>query len=147
MVPAAANAAERYSATTFGGKPVGATGPDAAPVGSSPYAVRQAVVTEPQMTQTPGATAPVVLAQGTAASPFGPPPLPPPQQYAPASPQQYDPAAPPQYGPTPQYGPGPGLVPDPNITPVEPQMQPALSTNAVDRSRRLPDPAVDMILN
>jgi outer membrane protein insertion porin family len=122
---------------SYGGQAVGATGPEAAPIGASPYAVHQAVVADPQR-PSPTAGSPVLLAQvPSSGPPFAPPTLPqygtPPPQYPPQygppqimpPPQQY--AAPqPGYSPAPapgppiQYGPAPVLAPDPNITPVTP---------------------------
>jgi outer membrane protein insertion porin family len=111
--------ANRAGVANVGGQAVGATGPEAAPVGNSPYAVRLAAVTEPQSTPTQSAISPNRVAQAQVANPtFGPPPIPAPQ------PPNYGPApgyaAPPGYAPAPQYGPAQVLAPDPNITPVTP---------------------------
>jgi outer membrane protein insertion porin family len=104
----------------YGGQTVGATGPDASPPGSNPYAVRQATVTAPQQ----GAQQQIAPAQYTApqsSNPgFGPPPmLAPPPQSGPTPGATYVPggAAP---GPPPVYGAAPPLTPDPRIAPVAP---------------------------
>lgn len=138
--PAVQSNADRYAAAGFGGQTVGATGPDAMPAGNTPYAVRQAAITEPQL--------PPQYAQ-PAAPAFGPPPMspPPPSSTAPqyfAPPPQYGPA--PQYGPPPVYGPGPVLAPDPNITPVAPlPTNPALTPYPTDPFTPMySDPAVDL---
>ena len=39
----------QYADPSYGGQAVGGTGPDATAVGSNPYAVRQAAITEPQL--------------------------------------------------------------------------------------------------
>ncbi len=124
--------------STYGGQLVGATGPEAAPVGTSPYADRQAAITEPQLPPTQyGSTTPVYSAPPSATPAFGPPPvMPVPQpQYAPV----------PQYGPAPAYGPPPVLAPDPNITPVPPlPSNPAQPPYPSDPFSPLNDPAVDL---
>ncbi len=141
----------------YGGQAVGATGPDAAPVGTNPYAVRQAVVADPQP-PSPTAGSPILLAQvPPSGPPFAPPMLPPPQQQYGApqtmpAPQQYA-APPPGYapaspsGPPIQYGPAPVLAPDPNITPVtplptNPQLSPYQPLDPF--SPMFVDPAVDL---
>jgi outer membrane protein insertion porin family len=118
-----------YSSPGYGGQAVGSTGPDAAPPGSNPYAVRQAAISEPQL---PPQTGPPRYAQPQYAGPpppgpaFGPPPM--------------------QYGPPPVYGPGPVLAPDPNITPVAPlPTNPALTPYPADPfTPMFTDPAVDL---
>ena len=147
----------------YGGQAVGATGPEAAPVGTSPYAVRQAVVAEPQP-PSPTAGSPILLAQvpsersalrsanasaerrtATTVWPQWPTQtMPAPQQYA-APPPGYAPAPP--SGPPIQYGPAPVLAPDPNITPVtplptNPQLSPYQPLDPF--SPMFVDPAVDL---
>jgi outer membrane protein insertion porin family len=118
---AAPSGADRYAAAGYGGQTVGSTGPDAAPAGSSVYAVRQAAITEPQLPPQYAAPQPVAPA-------FGPPPMSP------------------QYGPPPVYGPVPVLAPDPNITPVAPlPTNPALTPYPADPfTPMFTDPAVDL---
>ncbi len=105
--------------STYGGQTVGATGPEAAPVGTSPYAVRQAAITEPQL---------------------------PPTQYGTPTPvYSAPPAAAPAFGPPPAYGVPPLLAPDPNITPVPPlPSNPAQTPYPSDPFSPLNDPAVDL---
>ncbi len=142
---AAPSTADRYAATAYGGQSVGSTGPDAAPPGSSVYAVRQAAITEPQLPP------PHAAPQPTAPT-FGPPPMsaPAPQYGAPAQPYAAPPA---QYGPPPQYGPpvyghgrGAVLAPDPTITPLSPlPTNPALTPYPADPFTPMStDPAVDL---
>ncbi|HJQ80908.1 MAG TPA: BamA/TamA family outer membrane protein, partial [Lacipirellulaceae bacterium] len=113
--PAASSA---YTDAGFGGQAVGATGPESAPAGNSPYAVRQAAITEPQLPPNSyAAPAPVYGTAQTGPPPFGPPPL----NNGAAAPVAQPYAAPPaQVGPPIMYGPAPGLAPDPSITPVTP---------------------------
>lgn len=132
--PTAPTVADRYSATTYGGQAVGATSPNAVPAGGNPYATRQAPITQPQYAQAqPAAASSYAVAQNTTTLPFGPPPLPAPQQVVPgaqealpappyAAPQQVAPQ--PQYGPAPQqYFPGRQLPPDPAVAPLDPQLR------------------------
>lgn len=141
----ARSATDRYAAGAYGGQAVGATGPDAAPAGNNPYAVRQAATTGTQVQPVQYTSpAPVVTAQQAASPPFGPPPmLPPPQQYS-SPPPQYAPA--PTYGPPPVHGPGTVLAPDPSITPVTPlrNPQPILGPAVDPFSPMFTDPAVDL---
>ena len=109
------NAAERYQRSRPIGRlrrSVGATGPDAAPAGNNPYPVRQAAITEPQLSAQGGRHRAGRLAQATRRRRrFGPPPLPPAARNTlRAAPQQYRaPAAPPgQYGPPPSMAQRPG---------------------------------------
>jgi outer membrane protein insertion porin family len=132
------SASATYGAAGYGGQTVGATGPESAPVGNSPYAVRPAGITEPQLPPVQTVTAPIYSTAQAGPPPFGPPPIPPDQQYA---------SPPPQFGPPPEYGPGPALAPDPNITPVAPlPTNPQLFPNApVDSfTPMLDDPLVDI---
>lgn len=121
--PAAGTVQQAYGANSanlqsaYGGQTLGATGPDAAPVGNSPYAVHQTAITEPQLPPS-----------NSSAAPFGPPPMtgappaefasPQPTQFATPPPQYASP--PPQFGPPPIYSSGRPLTPDPNITPIAP---------------------------
>ena len=130
-------------ATTYGGQAVGATGPDAAAVGSNPYAVRQTAITEPQL---PPNTSPTYAAPQPAPA-FGPPPImtgPVETLPAPAY------AAPPQYGPPMQAAPGPiygpppgGPIPDPRIAPIPP-LPTSTYPNDLTTPMLIEDPAVDM---
>lgn len=133
---AAPTSTDRYTPGVYGGQLIGATGPDAVAPGSTPYAVRQAAITEPQLPPTyNNATAPT----------FAPPPMmaSPTEDTLPAP--QYAPA--PQYGPPPVYGPpmnGPArvMVPDPNVTPLPVNPLPGTPTDSF--SPMFTDPAVDM---
>ena len=143
----APTASDRYTAPNYGGQSVGATGPDAAPVGSNPYAVRQAAITEPQLPPQYGNQGPTVAAPQGPSPAFGPPPLatspteplPAPAYAAP----QGAPAPGPMYGPAPAFGPPPGpgrmLGPDPAIAPV-----PSAPYPTEPFAPMLVDPAVDM---
>jgi outer membrane protein insertion porin family len=122
----------------YGGQTVGATGPSAA--GTSPYAVQQAAITEPQLPPQTSSQPPIFAA-------------PQPQPYAAPAPQyaapapQYAPAPGPQYvqgGPLPG-GPLPVLPPDPSIAPAVPlPSNPAQTPYAADPFSPLNDPAVDL---
>ena len=125
------------------GQAVGATGPDAAPVGTTPYAVRQAAITEPPLPpRQPTSPAPVVVGQPVA-PPFGPPPIGPPPATAYPGPQA---TTAPQYGPPVVYGPSGTLPPDPNIIPIAPiPTNPQLFPNApTDSFTPMLDPLVDI---
>lgn len=120
------------TASDYGGQAVGATGPDAAAVGNSRYAVRQSAVAAPAPTGPQIVATQYTVPNGAptnGAPVFGPPALPPPQYGTsqPVGPLQPlgAPAfsAPPQLLPSgngPQYGPAPVLMPGPNITPITP---------------------------
>ena len=71
-----ATSTSQYPAPNYGGQAVGGTGPDATAVGSNPYSVRQAAITEPQLPpQYQTRTGPDrCRAQGPAPA-FGPPPI------------------------------------------------------------------------
>jgi outer membrane protein insertion porin family len=144
------SAADRYATSSYGGQTVGATGPDAAPVGGSPYSVRQAAITEPQLPPS-GSPSPAVVSPQPAPA-FGPPPIAnsqteplPAPAYAPTQP--YGPAPSPQspapvYGPAPVFGPpGRPLGPDPSITPVSPGLA---TPYPVDPFTPMTEPAVDL---
>ncbi len=144
-----ATSGTQYANPSYGGQAVGATSPDAAPVGSNPYAVRQAAITEPQLPPQYNSTGPTVAAPQAAAPAFGPPPMTsPPVQTLP--PPQY--AAPPQTGPAPTFGPPPAylppptsagqLGPDPRITPMPPLPTSPYPTDSF--TPMLTDPSVDM---
>jgi len=103
----------------YGGQAVGATGPDASPPGSSPYAVRQAAVTASAQGTQPVAPAQYTAPQSSNPA-FGPPPMsapPPPGGTVPGTTYAPGGAVP---GPPPVYGSAPPLTPDPRITPVAP---------------------------
>lgn len=135
-----ATAGNQYVSQAYGGQAVGGTGPDATAVGSNPYQIRQAAITEPQLPP-----------QGSAPT-FGPPPMTaapvealPAPMAAPAP--QYMPGPPPGAAPT--FGPPPGppipagpLGPDPRITPVPPV--PTVPYPADPFTPMLQDPSVDM---
>jgi outer membrane protein insertion porin family len=136
--------------SNYGGQMVGATGPDAVPIGSNPYAVYQAAAPAP----TPSGL-PVVATQyaapmngGASGAPvFAPPPLPPPQ-YGPAQPVgPLQPLPGPPNGQPAQLGPPQMLTPDPNITPVQPgpgspQLFPAVPIDPF--APKYNDPFVDL---
>jgi outer membrane protein insertion porin family len=149
------NPASRYAGATYGGQSIGATGPDAAPVGSNPYSVRQAAITEPQLP--PGGPSPAVAPPPAVGPTFGPPPIEqlPAPPYAP--PGQPAPGPPPVYGPAPIYGPppmGPGgpmvpgqLAPDPRITPVTPAPTTPYPTDSFTPMTLDPPVDLDVVLS
>ena len=68
-------ASGQYADPNYGGQAVGGTGPDATAVGSNPYAVRPAAITEPQLPPQYNSTGPTVAAPPGPAPAFGPPPM------------------------------------------------------------------------
>ncbi len=146
-------AASGYANPAYGGQAVGATGPDSTAVGSNPYAVRQAAITEPQLPPPTGGPAPALVAPQTSAPAFAPPPIAtspeeplPAPAYAPAP--QGAPAPQPVFGPAyVPYGPPPAgapgqLAPDPRIAPVPPLPTSPYPTDPFTPT--LNEPAVDM---
>jgi outer membrane protein insertion porin family len=139
-----ATATGQYADPSYGGQAVGGTGPDAIAVGSNPYAVRPAAITEPQLPPQYNSTGPTVAAPQGLTPAFGPPPMTaaPSVQTLPApqgAPQyQYAPA--PQSGPAPVFG--PPLGPDQRIVPVPPLPTSPYPTDSFTPMST--DPAVDM---
>jgi outer membrane protein insertion porin family len=116
-----------YNQQTYGGQAVGATGPDAAPVGYGTSSIRTAAITEPQLPPAQGAsTAPTVATPQTG------------QSYpAAAAPTPVGPAYP---------TPATALAPDPRITPL-PANPLIFPDGPVDPFAPPNDPAADLLVD